>query len=154
MSWLPHADRVAVWLLGAVILHDLVLLPSYSLLDLAARRLFGGAVNYVRVPAAIWLLLGLVYYPVIAGRGEAAFHRVSGLRFEGYLVRWLLSGAVLFSLSGALYLAAGRGAGARRSADRSPPPPARSAAGPSDTSAPAPDASRPRTPPRDSGRSA
>ncbi len=69
--------------------------PLHLLAHLALR----GAINYVRVPAGIWLLLGLVYYPTLAGRGDAAYHRVSGLHFEGYLGRWLLSGAVLFSIS-------------------------------------------------------
>jgi hypothetical protein len=149
IAGLGGARTIFVWLLAAAVLHDFVLLPAYSALDRLARSRLRGAVNYVRVPASVWLLLGLVYYPVIAGRGEAAFHRVSGLRFEGYLVRWLLSGVVLFSVSGALYLAAARRAGARRSGRRSPPPTPRSAGGSSDTTGPAPDASRPRTPPRD-----
>ena len=102
---LGSALHILLWLLGAVILHDLVLLPAYSALDRLAAAAARGAVNYVRVPAGIWLLLGLVYYPVIAGRGDAAFHRVSGLRFEGYFARWLLAGAVLFIGSGSLYAA-------------------------------------------------
>jgi hypothetical protein len=154
ITGLGGARTILMWLLGAVILHDLVLLPAYTGLDRLAQSTLRGAVNYVRVPAAVWLLLGLVYYPIIAGRGEAAFHRVSGLRYEGYLARWILSGAALFSVSGVLYLAAARRAGARRSGRPSPPPTPRSAGGSSDTSAPAPDASRPRTPPRGSGRSA
>ncbi len=101
---LNTARTILIWFLGAVVLHDLVLLPAYSALDRLAQTATRGAVNYVRVPAGIWLLLGLVFYPVIAGRGDAAFHRVSGLHFEGYLGRWLLSGAVLFSVSGVLYL--------------------------------------------------
>ena len=110
---LDTARTILLWFLGAVILHDLVLLPAYSALDRLARTATRGAINYVRVPAAIWLLLGLVFYPVIAGRGDAAFHRVSGLHFEGYLARWLLAGAVLFIGSGLVYLAVGRSAAGR-----------------------------------------
>jgi hypothetical protein len=105
---LNTARAIVTWLIAAVILHDLVLLPAYSLLDRLAQRAAGSAVNYVRVPAGIWLLLGLVFYPDIAGRGDAAFHHVSGLHLQGYLERWLLAGAVLFTVSGALYLAAAR----------------------------------------------
>jgi hypothetical protein len=101
---LNTARNILTWFLGAVLLHDFVLLPAYSALDRVAATATRGAVNYVRVPAGIWLLLGLVFYPVIAGRGDAAFHRVSGLHFEGYLGRWLLAGAALFIASGALYL--------------------------------------------------
>ena len=93
---LNTARTILTWLLAAAILHDLVLLPAYSLLDRAAQTATRRAVNYVRVPMGIWLLLGLVFYPDIARRGDAAFHRVSGLHLEGYLARWLLAGAVLF----------------------------------------------------------
>jgi hypothetical protein len=110
---LNAARNILIWLLAAVILHDLVLLPAYSALDRLAAAATRGAINYVRVPAGIWLLLGLVFYPVIAGRGDAAFHRVSGLHFEGYLARWLLAGAALFIASGAVYLVAGRRAASR-----------------------------------------
>ena len=116
---LNTARTILLWFLGAVILHDLVLLPAYSALDRLARTATRGAINYVRVPAGIWLLLGLVYYPVIAGRGDAAFHRVSGLHFEGYLARWLLAGAVLFIASGLIYAA--RGASRRRTRRRGRP---------------------------------
>ena len=44
------ASNVVLWLVAAVILHDLVLLPAYSLLDRLARTATGSAVNYVRVP--------------------------------------------------------------------------------------------------------
>jgi hypothetical protein len=101
---LHSARNILVWLLGAVVLHDLVLLPAYSALDRLGARAARGAVNYVRVPAGLWLLLGLVFFPVIAGKGDAAFHRVSGQHFEGYLTRWLLAGAALFAASGIAYL--------------------------------------------------
>jgi hypothetical protein len=120
---LNTARTILLWFVGAVILHDLVLLPAYSALDRMAQTATRGAVNYVRVPAGIWLLLGLVFYPVIAGRGDAAFHRVSGLHFEGYLGRWLLAGAVLFSTSAIVYMAR---AASRRRTPR-PASPARSA---------------------------
>jgi hypothetical protein len=101
---LSSATRILAWLIGAIVLHDLVLLPAYATLDRLGARAARGAINYVRVPAGVWLLLGLVFYPDIAGRGDAAFHRVSGLHLEGYLGRWLLAGAVLFALSGLVYL--------------------------------------------------
>ena len=117
---LNTARTILLWFLGAVVLHDLVLLPAYSALDRAAERATGSAINYVRVPAGIWLLLGLVFYPVIAGRGDAAYHRVSGLHFEGYLGRWLLAGAALFSMSAIVYTA--RAASRRRTRAPAPRP--------------------------------
>jgi hypothetical protein len=102
---LDTAGRVLLWLAGAVVAHDLVLLPFYSLLDrVAARAAPGPAVNYVRVPAGLALLLGLVYLGEISGRSDAAFRRASGLAYEDSLARWLIASAILFLLAGALYL--------------------------------------------------
>jgi hypothetical protein len=98
------ASNVVLWLVGAVILHDLILLPAYSALDRVARAATRGAVNYVRVPAGLSLLMLLVFWGTIRGKGEGAFRRVSGLEYEGYFGRWLLVSAALFVVSGALYL--------------------------------------------------
>ena len=99
-----RAENIVLWLVAAVILHDLVLLPAYSLLDRLATPRLGGAINYVRVPAGLSLLLLLVFWGTIAGKGERAFHHASGLTYDGYLGRWLLATGGLFALSGALYL--------------------------------------------------
>ena len=76
---LGGAERIVLWLVGAVVLHDLVLWPSYSALDRVARR--GrpvGWANYVRLPLGLSALLLLVFFPVMCGKGEAAYTRVSG----------------------------------------------------------------------------
>jgi len=109
---------ILLWFVGAVILHDLVLLPLYAGLDrLAARVPAGGAVNYLRVPAALTGLLALVYFPVILSlqTAESNYRRVSGLGYEGYGARFLLVVAALFATAGALLLLRGRRA-AQRSA--------------------------------------
>ena len=99
-----------LWLVGAVLLHDLVLWPSYTVLDRLARR--GrpvGWANYVRVPLGVSALLLLVFFPVMCGKGEAAYTRVSAATWEGYTGRWLLVSAALFAVSAGLYLARSRG---------------------------------------------
>jgi hypothetical protein len=106
-----NAPRIFLWLGASVLLHDLVLLPFYGALDRLGRRSVGDAIGYVRVPALVSGLLLLVYFPAISGKGNGAFHGVSGLDYEGYLERWLLATAALFLLSGALYLLRGRGGG-------------------------------------------
>ena len=98
------ASNVVLWLVGAVIVHDLVLLPAYSALDRIARTATRRAINYVRVPAGLSLLLLIVFWGTIRGKGEGAYRRVSGLEYEGYLARWLLVTGALFAISGALYL--------------------------------------------------
>ncbi len=105
------ASNVVLWLVGAVILHDLILLPAYSLLDRVAREATGSAVNYVRVPAGLSLLLLMVFWGTIGGKGSGAFHATSGLSYEGYFSRWLLVTGVMFALSGVVYLVRGRGTG-------------------------------------------
>jgi hypothetical protein len=110
---LGGAERIVLWLVGAVVLHDLVLWPAYTTLDRVARR--GrpvGWANYVRVPLGISALLALVFFPVMCGKGEASYTRVSGETWEGYAGRWLLVSALLFAGAAALYIrdqaAAGR----------------------------------------------
>ena len=98
------ASNVVMWLIAAVILHDLVLLPLYSGADLAARTAFRGAVNYVRVPAGLSLLMLLVFWSTIRGKGAGTYARVSGEMWDGHATRWLTVTAALFALSGALYL--------------------------------------------------
>jgi ABC-type transport system involved in cytochrome c biogenesis permease component len=103
---------IFVWLAASAVLHDVVLLPFYSALDRVGKRAPGRAVNFIRVPAGISLLLLLVFYPAISGRGSGAFHGVSGgLDYEGYLARWLLITAGLFAVSTLIY--AGRRAASR-----------------------------------------
>ena len=101
---LRRADNAIAWLVASVLLHDLVLLPFYTALDRAAQVLAGdGArralVNHVRVPVALSALLLLVYFPVMTGRTECNYRRVSGLEPDGYLGRWLLVSGLLFTAS-------------------------------------------------------
>jgi hypothetical protein len=104
LATLEAAAEVLVWLAAAIVLHDLVLLPAYSGLDRVAARATGRAVNHVRVPAALSLLLLLVFLPVISGKGDGAFARASGAPFEGYLGRWLLVSAGFFAVSAAIFV--------------------------------------------------
>jgi hypothetical protein len=107
---LGGAERIVLWLVGAVVLHDALLWPAYTALDRAARR--GrpvGWANYVRVPLGLCALLLMVFFPVMCGKGQAAYTRVSDRSWEGYTGRWLLVCAALFAVSAALYLASSRG---------------------------------------------
>jgi hypothetical protein len=103
----PDGLRILVWLALSAVVHDLVLMPFYGLLDRFGRRAAGPAVNYVRAPALLSGLLLLVFFPAISGKGEPSFTRASGLTYDGYLARWLLISAALFALSGAVYLLRG-----------------------------------------------
>ena len=110
------AGNVLVWLIGAVVLHDFLLLPFYSALDRAAQTVGGrvGAVNHLRVPAGLSALLLLVSFPLILGRSTAKLEQVSGAAAADYLTRWLLITAALCAGSAVLYLVRSRSAAAKR----------------------------------------
>lgn len=96
--------EVLVWFVGAAVVHDLVLVPLYALLDRAARASLGAAgrslprtaVNFVRVPAFLSLLLLLVYWPLVT-RAPASYEVTTGLDIDVFLGRWLLITAALFT---------------------------------------------------------
>ena len=98
------AQRIAVWLIACVIVHDLVVMPLYSGADRGLRRLVGGAINYVRVPAALSLLMLVVFWGTIAEAGERAYRATSGQTYDGHATRWLLVSAALFAGSAVVYL--------------------------------------------------
>jgi hypothetical protein len=98
------ASNVALWLVTSVVVVDLVVLPLYSGLDWTGRRLFRGAINYVRVPVALSLLMLVVFWGTIGERGEGAYRAASGLEYSGYAERWLLVSGALFAGSALLYL--------------------------------------------------
>lgn len=120
-------ETVLVWFAAAIVIHDLVLLPLYSLLDRIAFRRWAeprkGAqhmanarrVNptpYIRIPAILSGLLLLVFFPVIFGLGAQTELAASGIAESGYLARWLLATGVMFAVSGASYAVAAARAGA------------------------------------------
>jgi len=109
---------VLVWFAAAIVLHDFVLLPLYSLLDrIAFGRLAKRAghhprpepsrlVNpapYIRIPAMLSGLLFAVFFPVILGLGAQTELSASGIVESGYLARWLLATGVMFAASGVAY---------------------------------------------------
>ena len=108
---------VAVWFLGAVVGHDLLLVPLYSLADRSAlaviRHRAPGLpavpwINYVRVPAALSGLLLLVWFPLIL-RLTASYHASTTLSPEPYLWHWLAVTGVLFLVSAVTFAARLRG---------------------------------------------
>ena len=102
-------ERIVLWLAGAIVLHDMLLWPAYTTLDRLGRRARpAGWANYVRVPVGISALLLLAFFPVICGKGERTYMRVSGETWDGYAARWLLVSALLFLGAGALYLVRSR----------------------------------------------
>lgn len=108
-----NPDRIVLWLGGSIVAHDLVLFPVYAVLGviLAGAIVSGGtrsrlriaALNHLRVRTSVRLLL-LVWFPLVADKGERSFMRISGLSKDVYLGRWLVITAVLFAGSALLFL--------------------------------------------------
>jgi hypothetical protein len=108
----PMALRIFAWFAAAAVLHDFVLFPAYSAID----RLVGltqrnrdstrqPVINYLRIPAALSLLMLLIYLPTILGRGSATFHAASGLGRTNVFLRWVLLSLGSFAVSGAVFVA-------------------------------------------------
>ena len=122
----------AIWFAVAIIGHDLLLFPLYSLADLSVQRLLPGRgrgnqaqqappgqvpgpplINYVRIPVAFSLLILMVFFPLILGLSEPGYHRASGLTTQPYLWRWLGVTGVLFAGSAVSYALRWRRASSR-----------------------------------------
>jgi hypothetical protein len=98
----PSAANIVLWLVAAILLHDLVALPLYTLLDRllwrAAPRWLAAAVRTTAVLAGFALL---VFFPPILGLNGRTFARVAGSPPSGYAARWiaLAAGVTLVSLA-------------------------------------------------------
>jgi hypothetical protein len=101
---------VAVWFLGAVVGHDLLLMPLYSLADRSAiaavrhrapRLPAVPWINYLRVPAGLSGLLFLVWFPLIL-RLRTNYHASTTLSPDPFLWHWLAVTGALFLLSAAM----------------------------------------------------
>ncbi len=116
---------IPLWLIGAVIAHDLVLFPLYTLADRSAQAVLRHrpprmpavpAVNYLRVPAVLSGILLLTWFPLIL-RLPARFPDTTGLPLSPYLWHWLAVTGVLFLLSAAAYALRLRGSRPRQEED-------------------------------------
>lgn len=101
----PSLLRMLVWFAGAAVVHDLVIFPLYAVADRVLGTLLPGPrVNYLRVPALGAGLAFLMFWPGIVRQGEATHIGATGLDQAPYLGRWLALSAVLFAVSGLVYL--------------------------------------------------
>jgi hypothetical protein len=109
-----HDARVIItWFVLALLGHDLVFLPAYSLIDrILSRRpatgsgpaRFARLRQHIRVPALLSGLLLLVFAPLILRKSSDEYGSRAGLSAHPYLGRWLIATACLFALSLLAYL--------------------------------------------------
>ena len=114
LAWYAGADLlhakpigVAVWFVGAVVGHDLILMPLYALADTSVIAVFRHRppklptvpwINYLRVPVVLSGLLLLIWFPLIF-RIPSHFPRTTDLSLDPYLGNWLAVTGALFLLS-------------------------------------------------------
>ncbi len=98
---------ILLWLVAAVIGHDLILMPLYTLADRSAIAVVrhrplnlpaGPWINYLRVPAVLSGLLLLIWFPLIF-RLPGRFTASTTLPLNPYLWHWLAVTGALFLLS-------------------------------------------------------
>jgi hypothetical protein len=102
-----HPLAVAIWFVGAVVGHDLLLVPLYSLADRSAMAVIRHRaprlpaipwINYLRVPTALSALLLLIWLPLIL-RLHTNYQASTTLSPNPYLWHWLAVTGALFLLS-------------------------------------------------------
>jgi len=102
-----NAVGIPVWFVGAVIGHDLILMPLYTLADRSVLVVFRHRppnlpavpwINYLRVPVALSGLLLLIWFPLIF-RLPTRFPVTTTLSLDPYLWHWLAVTGALFLLS-------------------------------------------------------
>lgn len=94
-----------VWLVGGALVHDLLFLPAYTLLDrLAGGRRPATWINHLRVPAVVSGVLLLVWFPLILRVAPGNYELVAGEPPGPERLRdWLLVTGALFAASAVLY---------------------------------------------------
>ncbi len=104
------AAEIILWLFVAIIAHDFIALPLYSLFNRIAeigvtesmrpraRALL--VLNHVRIPAAFSLLLLLISFPNVFRLQESYYTLTTGLDLDRFLANWLLLTAGMFVISG------------------------------------------------------
>ncbi len=145
LQWLhaPTPVRLLVWFGAAVIGHDLVAFPIYTLLDRLLIRVIAGtpasdaaasisrwrraAINHIRFPVLLSGLLLAMWYPLIFKRSDGVYFAASGQHQSRYLGNYLLAVALLFAGSLLTFLlrlalAAGRSRSGASPPRTSPPP--------------------------------
>jgi hypothetical protein len=123
--------EITEWLLAAVIIHDFILFPLYTLLGGLAQRSLGvgqagreerlAALNHLRIAVFFVVLPLFIWAPLIFGLNEHRYHLDTGLTADAYLGRWLLYSAIVCAGSALVYVVRVRRIRRRRLPDADPP---------------------------------
>lgn len=102
--------NLLIWFFAGALLHDMIFVPIYLILDLIARLGIRDhalrnvrAINHIRFPVAICGVMFLTLFPLILQKSKPNYFRLSGNALPDYLGRWLLIVAVVFGVSAVSY---------------------------------------------------
>ncbi|WP_212721850.1 hypothetical protein [Nocardioides dongxiaopingii] len=133
--WDPEVwwQSIAVWFIGAAVVHDLVLYPATAAVDTvitrATRRRPGRrrgsvpVVNFVRVPLLACALVTVLFLPGIIRHGADTYQRATGQTQDPFLLRWALLCSAFLLLGLAAYGLARVRAARRTTSEPAPPEP-------------------------------
>ena len=102
---------VAIWFIGAVVGHDILLFPLYSIADHSVLAVFRRRaprpatvpwINYLRVPVGLSALLLLVWFPLVL-RLSTHYQASTNLFPDPFLWHWLAVTGALFLISAVMY---------------------------------------------------
>lgn len=142
---IPSTGGILLWMGLAIVVHDLIAWPLYTLLMRIAEQGIDATVrprrralltlNHIRIPAAFSLALLLISFPLVFAIDEPSYAGTTGLDLDRYLGNWLLVTGFMFAASGLLLalklrtrsadrplISAGRAAGERPAGPPPPPP--------------------------------
>ncbi|MGB3771969.1 MAG: hypothetical protein WBA00_12580 [Rhodococcus sp. (in: high G+C Gram-positive bacteria)] len=96
-------QSIALWFVGAALLHDLVLFPLYAVADRGVRRITGRWVNAFRIPSLGAALSLALFFPGILSQGSTDYQAATGLTQEPFAMRWLILAVSLYAASAVVY---------------------------------------------------
>jgi hypothetical protein len=111
----PTALGTFVWFAAAIVAHDLLAFPLYSLLNFVAHRGVSGresareerravpVINHLRIPFALSALAFALFFPEILGLDSSNYEQDAGLGTGVFFDRWLGLCAALFLGSAVIY---------------------------------------------------
>jgi len=107
---IPSTGGIVLWMGLAIVVHDLIAWPLYTLLMRIAEEGIDATVrprrralltlNHIRIPAAFSLALLLISFPLVFAIDEPYYAATTGLDLDRYLGNWLLISGVMFAVSG------------------------------------------------------
>lgn len=109
---LGRPENFVKWFVGAIVLHDLLFLPLYSALGVAASgallrgertRIRVAALNHLRIPALLSGLMLLVWFPLVLTKASGTFMGATGYSDDFFFGRWVALTVVLFAVSALLF---------------------------------------------------